>query len=128
MSRYTYAGDFVNPTTGWVVIPNPNPIRRADDDSIIESFIIGIPITDGEIVQVLRNEGADAANELLALRDKTGGYRPHTSETVFMNEDDATEYIESLEDFFEQDYDDYLEENHFELVRMERYEMWRNEY
>jgi hypothetical protein len=128
MSRYTYAGDFVNPTTGWVVIPNPNPIRRADNEDVIESWIIGIPINDSEIVQLFRDGDIDGAKQLMELKDSTNGYRPHTSNVVFTSEDDAHEYIENLEKFFEEDYDEYLEENHSEIARMERYEMWRNEY
>lgn len=122
MSRYTYAGPFRNPTEGWEAIPNP--------DTNVGGYVIGIPITDEEIVQALRR-GSKEAKELLALRDSTGGYRLHTNKKVFTGEDaedDAREYIENLEEFFERDYDNYLEENHHEIAQMERYEMWRNEY
>ena len=41
---------------------------------------------------------------------------------------DVAEAIDDEAEFFEQDYDQYLDENHHAIARMEAYEMWRNEY
>lgn len=112
-------GPFKNPTEGWKVIPNPN------DD--VGGYVIGVPITDKELVEMMRYN-SEGAQRLLQERDKNDGYRLHTNGKVFQDEDDAHEYVNHLEEFYERDYDDYLEENHVEIARMERYEMWRNEY
>lgn len=53
---------------------------------------------------------------------------PHTKGILFEDEDTANEWIESVAESFEEDYDNYLEENHDAIVQMERYEQWRNEY
>jgi hypothetical protein len=122
VSRYTYAGPFTNPTLGWQAIENP--------DTSVGGWVVGIPITNDEIVSLMRHD-VRAASELLALKDQTGGYRLHTAGKVFKGEDaedQAMEYINDLEQFFEEDYDQYLEENSHEICRMERYEQWRNEY
>lgn len=118
MSRYSYAGPFRNPTEDWKVIPNPQG----------EGYVWGIPITDKEIVDFIRDERYQEAKELQELKDSTGGYRLHTKNQVFEEEEEAIESLEALEEFFEEDYDQYLEENHHEIVQMERYEQWRNEY
>ena len=55
-------------------------------------------------------------------------WRPHTNGLTFGEAEDVEEWIANLSEFFEQDYDDYLEENRYEIVQMERYEMWKNEY
>lgn len=46
---------------------------------------------------------------------------------TFAEPEDAEQFIEDLREFFENDYDDYLEENHAELARMEQYEAFLNE-
>ena len=52
----------------------------------------------------------------------------HTNGKRFDDESDAWEWIEQMSDAYEEQYDRYLEENSFEIARMERYEAWRNEY
>lgn len=64
-------------------------------------------------------------------RAKDGSAPPdhkHTSAPNFNEPEDAEEWISNLREFFEDDYDEYLEENHAEIARMEAYEDWRNEY
>jgi hypothetical protein len=46
----------------------------------------------------------------------------------FEEASDAEETIEAMRESFEEDYDDYLEENRYEIAQMERYEAFRNEY
>lgn len=104
MSKYTYAGDFKNPVDEFNVEPNPNG----------EGFVI--------TVNVYCECGSPCCS-----RPKLGT-RPHTSGKVFTDEDEAHEWLESLEQDFEEDYDNYLDENRHSIAQMERYEMWRNEY
>lgn len=53
--------------------------------------------------------------------------RKHTSAPSFDEAEDAGQYIEDLHSFFEDDYSDYLEENHSELAAQDRYEAFLNE-
>ena len=69
----------------------------------------GCPNCKGKITETRRH----------SLHNKTPGYEDYS---------DAEDHIQSIEEFFEEDYENYLEENHDEIVRMERYEDWRNEY
>lgn len=98
MSRYTYAGTFQNPTTDWIV------------KSVGKQF--GIFIRTPE-----RAEDGSIAPD-----------RKHKSAPLFDDSEDAQEYIDAKSDFFEEDYDEYLEENRYEINQMERYEAFRNEY
>lgn len=96
MSRYTYAGEYQNPTTGFYV------------KLVGERFEIWVR--------------ADRAKDGSAPAD-----RKHTSAPTFDEPSDADEYIADLAQFYEDDYDDYLEENHDSIVQMERYEAFLNE-
>lgn len=98
MSKYTYAGDFQNPTQDWIVKP------------VGKKFGIFIRSTKR------REDGSIPAD------------RRHSSAKLFSDEEDAHEYILGMNEFFEEDYDQYLDENHEEIARMERYEAFRNEY
>jgi len=119
MSTYTYAGYFKNPTHSLTVVPSPEG----------NGFILAITLTADDILRLLlREEVTKEEAELMRER----GWRPQSSSKtktarVFEEEDEAYEYIESLEESFERDYDEYLEENRHELHRMELYEMWQNE-
>jgi len=53
--------------------------------------------------------------------------RRHAKSPKFEEAGDAQEWIDGLYDFYEEDYDQYLEENHLEIVRMEQYEAFLNE-
>src|SRR5262249_50838669 len=117
MSRYSYAGDFKNPTEGWQVIPNPNG----------DGYVIGVPIDPKEII-AMTAAGDPDAQALAEMYQKNDGYRPHTNGQVFADPEDAHASVESIEEFFEEDYDAYLEENSHAIAQMERYEMWRNEH
>lgn len=97
MSRYTYAGRFQNPTTAWLVKP-----------------------IEGKFGIFVRTDD----------REPDGSIPPdrrHTSAPLFDEAEEAEEYIEAKAEMFEEDYDDYLEENRFEIAQMERYEAFRNE-
>lgn len=64
-------------------------------------------------------------------RDSDGSAPPdhkHSSAPNFDEAGDADEYITDLHDGFEEDYDNYLEENRYEINLMERYEAFKNEY
>jgi len=106
MSRYTYAGDFSNPVNNMRVSLEPN--------------------TDGKwFIECFRQESkTDTAGRVW----KTEYWEPHTSGMTFDEPEDGHEYLDNLEETFEQDYDDYLDENRHAIVQMELYEMWRNEY
>lgn len=104
MSKHTYAGSFRNPTTEWrVSTEQPN----------------GKYIIEVKFEEEIEHDGV------------TGifvGWRPHTSAWEFDWHEDAVEHLEVLEQAYEEDYDEYLEENRHEIAQMERYEMWRNEF
>ncbi len=97
MSRYTYAGKFINPTEGWYV------------KEVRGKFEIWIKFD--------REEDGSAKAD-----------RRHNSSPRFEEAEDAGEWIENTREFFEDDYENYLEENHDEIVAMERYEDFKNEY
>ena len=96
MSRYNYAGKFVNPTEGFYVKP------------VGEHFEIWVR--------------ADRAPDGSAPAD-----HKHTSAPEFEEHEDAQDWITGTAEFFEEDYDDYLEENRYEINMMERYEAFQNE-
>ena len=103
MSRYTYAGPYRNPTENFYV---REFVNDAEDTVLYEIWI-------------------------RSPRDKDGSApadRKHSTAPSFETAEEAQEWLDNLEDFFERDYDDYLEENGPELVRMELYELWRNEH
>jgi hypothetical protein len=63
------------------------------------------------------------------------GMRKHDMHTRGINRvhgaaepDDLIEIMEAIQESYDEDYDRYQEEHHHEIVQMERYEMWRNEY
>lgn len=103
MSRATYT-DGKNPTDNFTVEPNPSG----------EGYIIGV------------KRYCECGSECCSRPQI--GVEPHSGGHVFTEEDDAHEWIEATSEAWERDYDDYLEENRYELVQMERYEMWRREY
>lgn len=115
MSRYTYAGEFSNPTQNFIVVENPDG----------EGFIIGVKQDAKAVLSDLLN-GVITMDEANVLNSR--GWRPHTKGQMFEDDSDAHEWIEGTAEFFEQDYNDYLEENSFEICRMEQYEDFRNEY
>lgn len=107
MSRYTYVGDFVNPVSSWRIA------SRETDAGETEHFI-------------------ECHHEETRTIDGVEGtfsfWTPHTSGHKFDDVEDAEAYIEGIEESFEEDYDDYLEENRHAIVQMERHEMWKREY
>lgn len=103
MSRYTYAEPYRNPTEGMYV---KEFVNDAQDEWQYEIWV--------------RQERAEDGS---APPD-----HKHTSAPTFDTMEDANEWLDGLSEFYEQDYEQYLEENHTELVRMELYELWRNEY
>src|SRR5262245_54691092 len=105
MSR-TYEGDFVNPTEHMRVIENPDHERGGYIIGVVEYCSCGKPCCSKPVTDI----------------------RPHTNGKVFDEADDADDYLDNLREKAEQDYDDYLEENHDAIVQMERYEMWKREY
>lgn len=109
MSKYTYAGDFVNPTDTWRVAQ-----KFDDKGEYLHSYI-----------EVLRKESKTDEDGKVW---HTEYWEAHTSGHTFEDDEQAAEYIQGIEEAFEEDYDDYLEENRHAIVQMERYELWRNEY
>lgn len=91
MSKCTYAGTFVNPTTGWIVVDNPSG----------SGYIVAVKVSDSEILQeLLAGEiTVGQANEL-----KGRGWRPHSRGDIFVEWEDADEWIQSTSEHFEEDY------------------------
>lgn len=100
MSRYSYAGTFKNPAEGYYV-------KEVGDHY--------------EIWVRYDRESDRSARPDEPLKKKGQVLK-------FDEQEDAIESIESTREFFEEDYDSYLEENHLEISRMEAYEQFRNEY
>ena len=115
MSRYVYAGEFVNPANCFAVAENPDG----------EGYIVVVNMTAHEILDGVI-DGNYTVEEAAEMQRR--GWRPHTSAGVFAEWDDAREWIEGVEESFDADYEEYLEENRYEIAQMERYEAWRNEY
>lgn len=55
-------------------------------------------------------------------------YRPHTNGMRFEEASDAHEWMEGVQEFLDNDYEQYAEENSYAIAQMERYEQFRNEY
>lgn len=100
MSRYTYAGPFKNPTEGFFVKQQ------------------------GQRFYVFIREDRRADGSCPADRKHNASWNKRGFEEAC----EAEETIEQLRESFEEDYDDYLNENHDDIVRMEQYENFRNEY
>jgi hypothetical protein len=102
MSRYNYAGPFTNPAENMGVFYD-------EEDGLYYPAIkkycdCGCPnCKSWEWTKKPNTEGCDDPSDII-------------------------DGIEADREFFENDYDQYLEENHYELARMDAYEMWRNEY
>lgn len=109
MSRYSYAGDFVNPADTWRVASKPDASRP-------EGVVY--------FVEVYREED----REIDGVSGKFSFWSPHTSGHEWDEHEQADEWVEATGQAYEGDYDDYLEENRHEIAAMERYEAWRNEY
>lgn len=105
MSRYTYAGPFTNPTKGMLCS------REPDEEG---KWFVEI------------EERCECGSECCSK--PITGYRPHTNNQKFDEPEDVVEWIENLAESFEEDYDEYLQENSYEIRRMELYEQFRNEY
>lgn len=103
MARYSYAGTFKNPTEGMTVETNADGL-----------FYVAV------------EDRCECGHECCS-RPVIGSH-PHSNGMTWEDGDVAYEWLESLHEIFEADYDNYLEENHDAIVTMERYEMWRNEY
>jgi hypothetical protein len=105
MSAYTYAGPYKNPTAGMFV-------KEVGD--LFYIFIRSDRAPDGS----------------------AGPDRPHTRhgrdqtvlENGFEEAEDAEEWIAQTSEFFDRDHEQYCEENHADIARMEAYEAFRNEY
>jgi len=112
MSRYTYAGEFKNPTENY--------------------YVKAVAVTEADEFDNLSETG-DFVYEVWVRydRESDGSARPDNKiekAGQFEEADEAEEWIEGVREFFEDDYSDYLEENRYEIARMEQYENFRNEY
>lgn len=104
MSRYTYVGDFQNPA-----------------DSYFVKFI-----NDKYQVWVKEQNRCDCGCP--NCKAVVESERPSNPLKEFADHEEADQYIESVQELFEEDYEQYCEENHYEIAQQERYDMWRNEY
>ena len=55
-------------------------------------------------------------------------YREHGRTPVSEDPDGCYEWLEALQQSYDDDYDRYTEEHSYEIAQMERYEAFRNEY
>jgi len=55
-------------------------------------------------------------------------YRPHSNGIFFDEHEEAVEWMEGVQSFLDEDYEDYCNENSYAINQMERYEQFRNEY
>ena len=108
MSKYTYAGNFVNPTKDFF------PKQKEGD-------------TDSEGKWYIAVKTYCECGQECCSKPETGD-RPHTNNILFDEYDEASEWIEGVAESFEDDYEQYLDENSHSIVQMELYELWRNEY
>lgn len=53
---------------------------------------------------------------------------PHTRGIFFEEPDDAIDWIEAIQEAYDEQEDRYLEENSFAIAQSERYEQFRNEF
>lgn len=141
MSRYTYAGNFRNPTESWVVRSGAELIEEAQNEAVAEhqpcadlhQLYDGVEL-DPELYYVAVEEPVNCdcpcSHCKTVLRKRLRLHSSHARGQWSGCEDvtDADELIESIEQRFEDDYDDYLDENRHSIAQMERYEAWRNEY
>lgn len=104
MSRYTYVGDFTNPAKSYFV-------KYVDDQ-------YQIWVKDQERCDC----GCPNCRSVIEKE------RPSNPLRAFDDVDEAHEYIEGVEQFFEEDYESYREENAYAIRQQELYEQWRNEY
>jgi hypothetical protein len=122
MSRFTYAGPYRNPTSDWVVMRVGEVVQSLEDRGLLE----------GEIAEGDLDKFCIAVKDFCACGEPCCskpllGYRFHTSAKFFDEFEDADAYVEAQADFFEADYDQYLEENRHAIVQMELYEMHMRE-
>jgi hypothetical protein len=101
MSRYSYEGTFKNPTEGFYVKGVVN-----DDGS--EHWEIWI-------------------REERAADGSCPPDRQHSKKEKFDDPEVAHDFILGTAEFFERDYESYVEENHYAIAQMERYEMFKRE-
>jgi hypothetical protein len=113
MSRYSYAGEFKNPAESYFV----KEVELYDgDDSETTEFQIW--------VKESRRCDCGCPNCTAMIEEE----RPTRPLQKFPTHEDAVDSIEATEEFFERDYEEYQEENHYEIAQMERYEAFRREY
>lgn len=100
MSRYSYAGEFRNPASNYFV----KEVRGRFQ------------------VWVRSDRAADGSAPSDRPMRARGGKTP-----TFDEADEAQDYIDGVSEFFEADFEQYLDENRFEIAQMERFEAFRNE-
>lgn len=105
----SYSGEFTNPVGTWRVAAVPHPEH---------------PHEEQYVIQVFREED----REIDGVSGRFSYWEKHTSAPTFDDEDEAHDWMDAVEEKYEEDYDRYLEENRYEIAQMERYEQWRNEY
>lgn len=141
MSRYTYAGNFRNPTESWTIKSGAElldeAMREATEDRQPDKDLHGLSEgveLDPDLLYVAIAEPVNcdcpcpSCHAVLRTR-----HRLHTSHATGKWEGcqdwtDADELIENIRERFEEDYEDYLDENRHSIAQMERYEMFLNEW
>lgn len=108
MSRYSYAGPYKNPAQDFYVDQDPR-------DGLFYVYL-----TEEVHCQCGSDECLGTASHKRKHRGKWN--------VGFEEAGDAHEVIDQIHQSFDEDYESYLEENRYEIVQMERYEQFRNEY
>jgi hypothetical protein len=107
MSRYTYVGKFVNPVEGM-------GYELGDDDKYYITVEDSSPCPHCGKPEVTTRRHSMHGEK----GDRQG----------FDEAEDAIDWLEGTREAFEDDYDNYLEEHHDDIVAQERWENFRNEY
>ena len=106
MARYTYADSPHNATLDWKIE------TALDHDKEEMYYYVSVPV----------------ACDCGCPGCKAIKYRPHTNGMRFPEHENAAKWIESIQEFLDNDYEDYANENSHAIAQMERYEQFRNEY
>jgi hypothetical protein len=107
MSRYSYHGSPHQATNQWRIAHDPARDERGEDAYFVE---------------------VDVACPCDCSHCTARVFQPHSNGMFFAEYEQADEWIESVQSFLDDDYDEYYEENRYHIVQMERYEIMRNEW
>lgn len=126
MSKRTYINSPSGATEGWTVLSGDENIRQREgrDKIALDSEKFYICIEEPEPCDCGCENCRGTGRMIHRLHDshQTGRWEG------FGDHSDAVDTIEAVQEDLDNDYDDYREENRYEILQQERMEQWRNEY